>query len=178
MAKDIRDADLRKWVPLAEECLRQEESALYTSTALFIWLREARLWNQFFIITPVVLGAAAGITFFRDPQYAGAASLLAILTGLFPAVREALRLDIHLDQIQSLAAEFKGLQDAFRQVARITAPENLTEASRRLVSLMDELARARSHSVTIPERIFKKAQKKVASGDYDFSVDPKRADQE
>lgn len=52
MAEGIRDEDLRKWVPLAEECLRQEESALYTSTALFIWLREARLWNQFFIVTP------------------------------------------------------------------------------------------------------------------------------
>ena len=49
-------------------------------------------------------------------------------------------------------------------------------AERELARLMDELNRARSHSVTIPERVFKKAQEKVQSGDYDFTVDAKPAE--
>jgi hypothetical protein len=36
--------------------------------------------------------------------------------------------------------------------------------------------RARAHGVTIPERVFKKAQVKIESGDYDFSVDQKPKD--
>lgn len=138
---------------------------------MYIWLREAKIWNRVFILTPVILGAAAGITFFQDPKNALYASLLALLTGLVPAVRDALRLDIHLDQIKALAAEFKALQDAFRQVGRITVDESIPEAHRRLDALMEQLGRARSHSVTIPERIFRKAQEKIASGDYSFTVD-------
>lgn len=173
MAEDLRDVDPKTRVKdsIATEAMRQSESALYTSTAMYIWLREAKLWNRLFILTPVVLGAAAGITFFQDPNNALWASLLAILTGLVPAIRDALRLDIHLDQIKALAAEFKALQDAFRQVAKITVNESVPEAHRRLDALMEQLGRARAHSVTIPERIFKEAKKKVASGDYDFAVD-------
>jgi len=177
MAEDIRGVDPSdrggKSVSIAEEAMRQSESALYTSTSLYIWLREARRWNRFFTITPVVMGAAAGLLFFKDPANAFWASLLAILTGLVPAIRDALRLDIHLDQIRSLASEYKGLQDAFRQLAKITAPTNVAAAERQLEFLMEQLNRARSHGVTIPERVFKKAQEKVKSGDYDFTVDEK-----
>jgi hypothetical protein len=162
-----------KHVSIAEEAMRQSESALYTSTALYIWLRKARWWNRVFVITPVVMGAASGLLFFKDPQNVVWASLLAILTGLIPGLRDALRLDIHLDQIKSLASEYKGLQDAFRQLAKITAPAEPEVAERQLEFLMEQLNRARAHSVTIPERVFKEAQKKVASGDYDFNVDTK-----
>ena len=162
-----------KDVSIAEEAMRQSESALYTSTALYIWLRDARRWNRVFVITPIVMGAASGLLFFKDPQNVVWASLLAILTGLVPALRDALRLDIHLDQIKSLASEYKGLQDAFRQLAKITAPAEPKVAERQLEFLMEQLNRARAHGVTIPERVFKDAQKKVSSGDYDFSVDNK-----
>lgn len=178
MAEDLRDVDPQardlRGVAVAEEAMRQSESALYTSTALYIWLREARIWNRVFVITPVVMGAAAGLLFFKDPANVLWSSMLAILTGLVPALRDALRLDIHLDQIRSLATEYKGLQDGFRQLANIAAPFNLAGAERQLAFLMDQLNRARAHGVTIPERVFKEAQKKVDSGDYDFSVDQKK----
>lgn len=167
---EVRDP---KAVAIATECMRQSESALYTSTAMYIWLREARWVNRFFIVTPVVLAAIAGLTFFQAPENAGWAALLALMSGLFPAIRDALRLDIHVDQIKSLAAEYKTLQDSFRQVAKIYAPSSTKDADARLKLLMDQLERARSHSVTIPERVFKEAQKKVATGDYEFSVDAK-----
>lgn len=151
--------------------MRQSESALYTSTALYIWLREARWWNRLFVITPVVLGAGSGVLYTFSPANVFWASLLAIATGLIPAVRDALRLDIHLDQIKALATEYKGLQDAFRQLATITAPHNIAGGERQLDLLMEQLNRVRAHGVTIPERVFKEAQKKVASGDYNFTVD-------
>lgn len=156
-------------VAVAYECLRQEESALYTSTALYIWLRGARIWNQVFVVVPVLTGTLSGVAFFQSN--AMVATALAILTGFAPALRDALRLDIHLDTIRTLAAEFKGLQDAFRQLGRIGAVTNPASAERELARLMEELNRARSHSVTIPERVFKKAQKKINAGDYDFTVD-------
>jgi hypothetical protein len=156
---------------VAEECLRQQESALYTSTALYIWLREARIWNQFFVVVPVLTGALSGVAFLQSN--AVVATILAVVTGFAPALKDALRLDIHLDTIRTLAAEFKGLQDAFRQLGRIGAVTNPSSAERELARLMDELNRARAHSVTIPERVFKKAQEKIKSGDYDFAVDAK-----
>lgn len=175
MAEDLRDDDPKardtRPVAIAEEAMRQSESALYTSTALYIWLKEARWQNRFFVITPVVLGAGSGVLYTFSPDNVFWASLLAIATGLIPAIRDALRLDIHLDQIRSLATEFKGLQDAFRQLATIIAPYNTAGAERQLDLLMEQLNRARAHGVTIPERVFKEAQKKVASGDYSFKVD-------
>ena len=154
---------------VASECLRQEESALYTSTALYIWLREARHWNQAFVVIPVVTATLSGLAYFQANVVV--ATVLAVLTGFAPALRDALRLDVHLDTVRSMAAEYKGLQDAFRQLARIGAVTNPATAERELARLMEELNRARSHSVTNPERVFKKAQEKVKSGDYDFTVD-------
>lgn len=151
--------------------MRQAESALYTSTALYIWLREARIWNRVFVVVPVVTGTLSGIAFFQSN--AVVATVLAVLTGFAPALKDALRLDIHVDTIRTLAAEFKGLQDAFRQLGRIGAVTNPASAERELARLMEELNRARSHSVTIPERVFKRAQEKIKSGDYDFAVDAK-----
>jgi hypothetical protein len=178
MAEDLRTVDTQtrdpRGVAIAEEAMRQSESALYTSTALYIWLREARRWNHLFVIAPVLLGALSGLLFFKDPANVIWASLLAILTGFVPALRDALRLDIHLDQIRSLATEYKGLQDSFRQLANISAPFSLAEAERQLAFLMDQLNHARAHGVTIPERVFKEAQEKVDSGDYDFSVDQRK----
>ncbi|WP_189521680.1 MULTISPECIES: SLATT domain-containing protein [unclassified Mesorhizobium] len=154
---------------VAVECRRQEESCLYTSTSLFIWLRFARLWNWFFILTPVVLASVAGIAVFKEDAWLAAG--LAFLTGIVPALREALKLDIHVEQIKSLAAEFKALQDAFRRVALVYAPTDPDAAEKRLEALMDRLDAARSGSVTIPEWAFKRAQVKISAGHYDFSVD-------
>jgi hypothetical protein len=137
--------------------MRQGESVLYTSTAMYIWLREAKMWELGFDADAGDLGAAAGITFFQDPKNAVSARPLRS-TGLMPAIPNARRLDIHVDQIKSLAAEFKALRDGFRQIGRITVDEGVAEAHRRLDALMEQLGRARSYSVTILERIFKKAQ--------------------
>jgi hypothetical protein len=154
---------------VAVECRRQEESCLYTSTSLYIWLRFARMWNWFFILTPVILASLAGVAFFKDDPWL--AAILTFLTGIVPALREALKLDIHVEQIKALAAEFKALQDAFRRVALVYSPTDPDGAEKRLEALMDRLDAARAGSVTIPEWAFKRAQVKIAAGHYDFTVD-------
>jgi hypothetical protein len=136
---------------------------------LYIWLREARHWNQLFVVIPVVTATLSGVAYVQANPIV--ATVLAVLTGFAPALRDALRLDIHLDMIRILAGEYKGLQDAFRQLGRIGSVINPASAERELADLMEQLNRARSHSVTIPERVFRRAQEKVKSGDYDFAVD-------
>jgi hypothetical protein len=93
MAEGVRNLDPEARDPrtdaVAAECLRQEESTLYTSTALYIWLREARIWNQVFVVGPVVAGTLAGVAFLQ--ANAVVATVLAVLTGFAPALKEALR---------------------------------------------------------------------------------------
>ncbi len=44
-------------------------------------------------------------------------------------------------------------------------------AEAELGELMDRMDVARSTSITAPEKYFKKAQKKITEGHYDFAVD-------
>ncbi len=67
MAEDIRPADSdprmieQRRAAIIAECRRQEESCLYTSTTLYIWLRRVRLQKQIFVAAPIVIGGIAGI---------------------------------------------------------------------------------------------------------------------
>jgi hypothetical protein len=159
---------------LAKECKRQEESCLYTSTSLLLWLREARLWRAIFIVVPIILGAVSSWSILNRPELLWALWVTAacgLIAGVIPAVREALDLDLHVDEIARVASQFKNLQDRFR-IAADTGPhkdEAAFEAEVR--DLMERLDEARKASVTPPERCFRKAQEKIKAGHYDFSVD-------
>ena len=63
------------------------------------------------------------------------------------------------------------LQDRFRQAWQITALGNFDFFQAEFNTLMDRMDTARDSSLTPPERFFKKAQKKIKSGDYDFGAD-------
>jgi hypothetical protein len=159
---------------LVKECKRQEESCLYTSTALYIWLREARRWRAALIVTPIVFGAISSWSVLQQPSVAWVIWVTAaagLIAGVFPSVREALDLDLHVDEISRIAAQFKNLQDRFR-IAADTGPFKPPETFEAEVrDLMERLDEARKASVTPPERCFKKAQAKIKAGDYSFSVD-------
>src|SRR5690606_405739 len=105
MAEDIREPGTGEHVSnpavaaLIAECRRQEESCLYTSTTLYIWLREARLIRRVFVVTPVILGALATWSVLDQPVtewLKWLTATFALLAGLFPAVYEALKLDTHI----------------------------------------------------------------------------------
>jgi hypothetical protein len=159
---------------LVEECKRQEESCLYTSTTLFIWLREARVWRAIIIILPIIFGAFASWSVLDRAQQGWliwAAAGAGLLAGILPAVREALDLDLHVSEIARHAAQFKNLQDRFRIAANTSELKSAEAFEAEVRDLMERLDEARKASVTPPERCFTKAQKKIAKGDYSFTVD-------
>jgi len=159
---------------LVTECKRQVENCLYTSTAFFIWLRLLRYVRLFFIVTPLVLGSAASwkLLTHSDLQTVKLfASVCAFFAGLLPTIYAALKFDDTLEQVKKAAAEFKNVQDRFRQVAIISSKKPFAEFEADFNAVMGRMEAARSPSLTTPEVIFKWAQRKVKSGDYTFDVD-------
>lgn len=160
-----------KAVAIAKEARRQEESCLYTSTSLYLWLRQVRLQNTFFVVAPIVFGALAGFSVLKDAFPDWITATLALLASLFPALANGLKIQTSIDQIAGNAAAFKSLQDRFRQLAEITVLDDCERAQVELGELIDKLDIARANSITPPERYFEKARKKIESGDYSFAVD-------
>lgn len=156
---------------IAEEARRQEESCLYTSTSFYLWLRQVRLQKQIFVVAPIILGAIAGFSAFREHVPAVLVASLTLIASLFPALADALKITTSVDEITASAATFKALQDRFRRLATITVLSDIDTAETALGELMDRMDVARSNSITPPERYFTAAQAKIKSGDYDFSVD-------
>jgi hypothetical protein len=160
-----------------EECQRQQEACLYTSTTLYIWLRSVRFWRSTFIAAPIVLGGIgswAVLKGIHSPTVTWITAACSLLAGMFPAIFKALELDGHVASLSHQAAGFKTLQDRFRQTANFIGVTSEDDAVAVFGGLMKELGEARSESVTPPERFFKQAQKKVAAGDYSFAVDSQR----
>ena len=180
MAEDIRKPDTTDGLSdqhtkeLIKECRRQAESCLYTSTTLYVWLRQSRLIRRFFVVTPVLLGALATWSVLDQPAadwIKWLTATLAMLAGLFPAVYDALKLDTHIDEIARQAALFKNLQDRFRQAANVASLRPKDEFEQAFDSLMHRMDEARSTSLTPPERYFRAARKKVKAGHYQFDSD-------
>lgn len=177
MAEDIRQSHpdqrsvegIRK--AIIAECRRQEESCLYTSTSLYIWLRRVRLQKQLFVAVPIIIGGFAGLSILQGWIWDWVIVILTFIASLFPAMADALKVETSVDEISRLAADFKALQDRFRRTATITALDDVQTAEKSLAELMDRMDVARSTSITVPEWAFKEAQRKISEGHYDFSVD-------
>jgi len=159
---------------LVIECGRQEESCRYTSTALYEWLKCLRFWRAIFVVTPILLGGIAAWPKLPDGNsWQFFASVCALLAGLAPAIYKALDLDISLTNVASHASAFKALQDRFRQSKEVVALEGYAALKCEFDALMKRMDDLRAATPVPPERFFRKAQKKIKSGDYDFSVDKK-----
>ncbi len=180
MAEDLRPTDSADRVSdartaeLIAECQRQAESCLYTSTSLHIWLRQTRGLRRVFIVAPIVLGALATWSVLDQPEATWLKWLtasFALLAGLIPAIYEALKLDVHIDEIARHAAEFKNLQDRFRQAANVTALGPWDDFKVEFAALMDRMDSARTASLTPPERCFEAAREKIRLGHYSFDAD-------
>ncbi|WP_162878206.1 SLATT domain-containing protein [Trinickia diaoshuihuensis] len=151
------------------ECRRQEESCLYTSTALYEWLKVIRFWRMTFVVLPIILGSLAGAkVLVKYPSLDWLTAGAALLAGLFPAIFKALDLDVSMKSISDSASRFKVLQDRFRQTSRISATKPEDELEEEFKALMERMDDARMVNPVIPERYFRCAQKKIKSGDYKF----------
>lgn len=157
---------------LVAESKRQGEACLYTSTEIFEWLKWLRFWRVVFVVAPIVLaGLATWPLLAKRSGWEWVTGICALLAGITPAVYKALHWDISLDALAKSAHQFKILQDRFRQASRVTALGPFDEFKSEFDMLMDRMDAARATSLTPPECFFKKAQKKIAKGDYDFGVD-------
>lgn len=164
---------------LVKECRRQEESCAYTAVGLYIWQKRSRQWKTSFIVAPIILGGLASSQIISDMPWewtSYAAAGLALLAGFFPAIYEALGMDMRVREIGTSATEFTNLRDRFRQMAAIHANSSFDEFKAAFEQLMDRMDAARSASPPLPEWCFKEAQKKLASGDYNFAVDEPRGE--
>jgi len=157
---------------LVAECRRQEESCLYTSTTLLEWLKSLRRWRVAFVVVPIILSSVATWQLLaKQPGHEWITGTCAMLAGLIPAVYKALKFDVSLETVEKHAHQFKTLQDRFRQAATISALSGFDELRGQFVELMSQMDAARAASLTAPERFFRRAQKKIVAGHYDFSVD-------
>jgi hypothetical protein len=128
----------------------------------------------FFTITPLLLGGFAGWRLLTESNLESVklvVSAFAFLAGLFPTIYAALKFDDQLKQAETAAAEFKNLQDRFRQVALVGSKKPFAQFEQDFAALMDRLEVARQSSLTPPERFFRAARKKIKAGDYEFDVD-------
>lgn len=153
------------------EALRQMESCLYTSTMLFMWLRPVRWQHKAIVLLPILLTAFAGFSYAKDAMPAWAVAMMGFVAALLPAIAKALDIETHVDELRRLAGDYKSLQDRFRILAKVSVHKDEESAEATLMELMDRLDVARSSSITPPERYFRQAQRKIKSGDYDFSID-------
>lgn len=163
-----------KTYELARECKRYSESCLYTSTSLFGWLKFLRVLKSVFVIVPLILGSLAGgkLLIGLNPEKSTILiALFSFVAGVMPAIYSALKYDENLETCKRAAGEFKNLQDRFRLAALVSSKKPFAEFEADVAPLLERYEKVRQDSITPPEWIFKRAQKKVKSGDYDFDVD-------
>lgn len=161
---------------LSQECKRQEESCLYTSTALFEWIKVLRLWRVAFIILPLICSAAATSALFKHCAWVTGIAILC--AGVIPAIFKSLDLDKDIAAMTRYANTFKSLQDRFRQARNISALGEIDEFRKEFASLRTKLDDARMASIPIPERYFKNAQRKIGRGHYEFQADARSGKQQ
>lgn len=157
---------------IIKECKRQQESCNYTSTALYSWLKEVRIYRVLFITLPIVCGSIASAKILlKEPAFDWITAIAAMLAGLFPAIFKALDLDVSIKAMSDSAHRVEVLRDRFRQASLIGATKTPEEFEEEFKQLMDRMDDARAASLAIPERHFKKAQKKIGGNHYEFDVD-------
>jgi len=161
-----------KITEILNECAREEENCLYTSTTLYFWLKHLRRLQAFFITAPLLLGGFAGVKVLASNEldyikyFLGISALLA---GVLPSIYTNLKLDIKIKEVDYLAGKYKIMQGTLRRLRKIHfGDENLPELFCQAIS---ELNRIKSNSITPPERFFKRARKKIKKGDYEFDSD-------
>jgi hypothetical protein len=176
MAEDFRDQhpDGRVTMDAATtalqaQCAEQHERCLYSSTTLFIWLRTLRLMRIGFVVVPIIFGALASwdlLTGYSSLKWLTA--LLALLAGLVPAIYAALKLDEHLPTAARLAGEYKNLEIVFADLEKVGPHKPFAEFETEYKAARERLEKANAEAYTAPEWCFRRAQRKIKTGHYNF----------
>lgn len=163
----------QKSVALTREVRRLQESALHTSTTLYLWLRHLRIIKILFSIIPIVLGSLATFQLLTDNSSwsSETSALLAFAAGLLPTLYFTLGFDTHLEKTRALAGEYKNLEIDFRGLAEVGPTKSYTDFEREFERARDRYKRANEQSYTPPQIYFKMAQKQIKAGHYEFDCD-------
>lgn len=159
---------------LALECKRLSESCQYTSTSIYVWLKCLRWAKIFFTATPLILGSLSSWKLLTSPDIQSIRNMVAIfafLAGLLPSIYAALKFDERLEKYIHASGEFKNLEHRFRKLALVDSLKPFNEFEDEYKSIMQRYEQLSSLSLTTPEWCFRRAQKKVKSGDYTFDID-------
>ena len=87
MAKNIRNedadqSDVRARIKseIRVEALRQEENCLYTSTAIYSWLKTVKIHHAIVVLAPILLTGVTGFIYLKDmlPAWTGGTRRLAV----------------------------------------------------------------------------------------------------
>ena len=180
MAEDIRHDDPDNdqlnagRVALVRECVREEESCLYTSTSFLIWLRGLRWMRGALWMGAVVASAVAASHILRgDPSYRILMAAAALAAVILPGIGRALRVDAAIRDYAAAAADFKNLQGEFRRAARVWSQKPLSEFEAEARKLFRAMNDARNPSLTPPEFCFRLARRKIKQGHYQYDEDVK-----
>jgi hypothetical protein len=157
---------------LIEECAREEENALYTSTTFFIWLRflkavRALLWAA----------AAFGSALAASHILRGAPGMKLVMAGaalagvLLPGIGRALRLDAAIRDYTEAAGRFKNLQGEVRRARLIWSNKPFADFEAEARKLFKAMNDARKPSLTPPEWCFRLARRKIKAGHYTHDAD-------
>lgn len=159
---------------LAIECNRLSESCQHTSTSIYIWLKCLRWSKIFFTATPLILGSLSSWKLLTSTDVQSIRNIVAIfafLAGLLPALYAALKFDESLGKYIYASGEFKNLEHRFRKLALVDSLKPFNEFEDEFKLAMQRYEQLSSLSLTTPEWCFRRAQKKIKSGDYTFDVD-------
>ncbi len=178
MAEDIRDIcpplhlmDLRSQ-NLVSECKRPQESCLYTSTAIYEWLKSLRWWRTLFVVLPIIFGGVATWPLLaKAAGFEWVTGIFALMAGIIPAIYKALEFDVSLDTLAKSAHHFEVLRDRFRQAWSVAALGEFDPFKAEFDGLMNRMDAARENSPAIPDRYLKKASRKIKDGVYGFGID-------
>lgn len=161
---------------IVKECLRQEENCQYTAAGMYMWQKRAQVWKNVFVVAPIILGGFASFQLLKDiPAHWATytAASLALLAGFFPAIFEALGMDMRVREISTAAGEFTNLRDRFRVLGNIGRDMPFEEVYPAFEQLRDRMDAARKTSPALPEKYFAQAHAKIKKGHYDHAVDAK-----
>ena len=95
-----------------------------------------------------------------------AASSLASLAGLLPAINEKLKVEASTEELFSQAGQYKNLENRFRQAAAIISLEGEDKLKSEFESLMLRIEDLRARPVVLPEKYFQMGRAKIKAGDY------------
>lgn len=165
---DTNISGVRMKDTLRTECLEQARNTLYTSTSFYIWLRCLRFWRGSIWFAAVACSTVAASSIVSDfgwpaPVVAG----LTLAGVLLPAVVKALKLDETIEAYSEQAAKFKNVEGRLGRAGRVWSEASSEVFESEARSAFEDLDEARLQSLTPPEWCFKKAQKKIQTGDYD-----------